>query len=57
MENKTLGIFLGIGLYLILCAVIAGVRALLSGRGEQGTRFCQTFWNFFREVLNPFHWF
>ena len=57
MENKTLGIFLGIGLYLILCAVLAGVRALLSGRGEQGTRFCQTFWNFFREVLNPFHWF
>ena len=39
MENKTLGILLGIGLYLILCAVIAGVRALLSGRGEQGTRF------------------
>ena len=42
------GVLPGAALYGMICLGIAGVRAA----------FCRrTFWLFFREALNPFHWF
>ena len=49
------GVLLGVLLYGVVCLGIAGVRAAFCRR-ERGV-FRRTFRLFFREALNPFHWF
>ena len=49
------GVLPGAALYGMICLGIAGVRAAFCRR-ERGV-FRRTFRLFFREALNPFHWF
>ena len=55
--NTFLGILLGVLLYAILCLIIACVRVIFSKSGKRKYEFKKTFWSFFIETLNPFHWF
>ena len=48
---------LGVSLYAVLCLIIAGIRSLLSQRGAKKQNFKKTFWAWFLEALDPFHWF
>ena len=47
----------GVLIYAVLCLIIAGIRSLLSQRGTKKQNFKKTFWAWFFEALNPFHWF
>ena len=55
--NTFLGILLGVLLYAILCLIIACVHVIFSKSGKRKYDFKKTFWSFFIETLNPFHWF
>ena len=39
-----------------LCLLIAFVRAMLPGKRSRRSRFKDTFWTFFLEILNPLNW-
>ena len=50
-------ILFGVLIYAVLCLIIAGIRSILSKKGTQKQNFKKTFWEWFFEALNPFHWF
>lgn len=52
-----LPILLAVLLYALLCFVVALFRMLCSKSGQRKSTFGKTFWAFFSEALNPFHWF
>ena len=57
MTDAILLILLVCILYFPLCLLIAFVRALLPGKKSRKSRFKDTFWTFFLEILNPLNWF
>lgn len=50
-------ILFGVFIYAVLCLIIAVIRSLLSQRSTKKQKFKKTFWTWFLEALNPFHWF
>ena len=50
-------ILFGVLIYAVLCLTIAGIRSILSQKGTKKQNFKKTFWAWFFEALNPFHWF
>ena len=56
MEDVILLVILVSVLYLLLCLLIAFVRAVLPGKRSRRSRFKDTFWTFFLEILNPLNW-
>ena len=50
-------ILFGIFIYALLCLMIAGIRSISSKSGTKKQNFKKTFWTWFLETLNPFHWF
>ena len=57
MADVILLILLVCVLYFLLCLLIAFVRAMLPGKRSRRSRFKDTFWTFFMEILNPRNWF
>lgn len=55
--DSILAVLLGVAIYTVLCVFIAAARALFSKSGKKAANFKETFWTFFLEVVNPFHWF
>lgn len=51
-----LAVLAGIMLYVLVCVLIALFRMLFSKKGNGRKQFKDTFWAFFIEILDPFHW-
>lgn len=49
-------VLLVLTVYVPFCLLIALMRAVFSGQEQRKENFKLTFWNFFLEILNPFHW-
>ena len=56
MEYVILLVILVSVLYLLLCLLIAFIRALFPGKRSRKSCFKDTFWMFFLEILNPLNW-
>lgn len=56
MEDVILLVILVSVLYLLLCLLIAFIRALFPGKRSRKSCFKDTFWMFFLEILNPLNW-
>ena len=56
MEDVILLVILVSVLYLLLCLLIAFIRALFPGKRIRKSCFKDTFWMFFLEILNPLNW-
>ena len=56
MEDVILLVVLVSVLYLLLCLLIAFIRALFLGIRSIISCFKDTFWMFFLEILNPLNW-
>ena len=56
MEDVILLVILVSVLYLLLCLLIAFIRALFPGKRSRKPCFKATFWMFFLEILNPLNW-
>ena len=56
MADVILLVLLAGVLYFLLCLLIAFGRALLPGKQCRRSRFKDTFWTFFLEILNPLNW-
>ena len=56
MEDVILLVILVSVLYLLLCLLIAFIRALFPGKRRRKSCFKDTFWMFFLEILNPLNW-
>ena len=55
-EDVILLVILVSVLYLLLCLLIAFIRALFPGKRSRKSCFKDTFWMFFLEILNPLNW-
>ena len=56
MEDVILLVILVSVLYLLLCLLIAFIRALFPGKRSRKSCFKDTFWMVFMEILNNLNW-